>query len=216
MNDLKEFWIGLAASDKHLDDRSKWARFIHLEIINRIKDQINSVLDYGCGGGWVSSLFHCDATINLVDLCFDSLTEASDRMAETGHKFDAFYHFTPEGLPDRPYYGGLIGRIDLLICTLVINHFPDYAYFTQVADFWTSIKPKYMLLHQRHSDQLRECGNIEEYKLHYGTGLLMPTRAFLAPFITEYEPIFHVIESETFKFWGTPGYEYVLLKRRAA
>jgi len=214
MNTLGKFWEGLAPSDKHLDDRSKWGRFLYQEIIGRIQTPIKSVLDYGCGGGWVDVPFPERTEFHLVDICEENTVHARERLRATGHTgpIETYHYFDANGLPDWPLYKNLKGTIDLLICTVVINHLPNYRMYREVALFFGQLEPRWILLHQRHADHLRECGNIEEYKSHYGTGLLMPTGAFLDPF-TDYETAFHALETDAFRFWGTPGYEFVLLKR---
>lgn len=215
VSNLKKFWEGLAPSDKHLDDRSKWGLFLHREFISRIQTPIRSVLDYGCGGGWTDVPFPADTEFHLVDLCPDNVETAMNRILDSGHtgKIMPYYHFDKFDRPDWPYYKHLVGRIDLLICTLVINHFPSYQYYNDVAERFWQLRPRYMLLHQRHSKETYWQNDFDAYRKKYGIGLTMRTYDFLQPYEGMYDPIIHVLEDETFRFWGTPGYEFVLLKR---
>lgn len=208
MKELAEFWKNLTPKDKHLDDRSKWAEFLGKELLSRIKEPIRSVVDYGPGGGWVDLNFDPSTEIHLFDICQESLDEAWRRLFENGFRDVVKYLLPPSGINPT------LNQIDLIICTLVINHFPNYAYFLSVAKLWKECKPKYIVFHQRHTDKTVESKDFEDYKIHYGRGLLMSTEDSLAPFLSEYREIYHSLEDERFGFWGIPGYEFFILKRK--
>lgn len=216
MEELTKFWDGLAPGDKHLIEKKGWAGFIAGELLSRIKEPISTVVDYGCGGGWIDLNFSAETNIHLFDICQESLDEAEKRLKQ--HLFVSVIKHLTGDYPADPstwkVFNGISVPVDLLICTLVVNHFPDLIYYQDIVGAWCSLKPKYIILHQRHSDETVESADFEDYKMHYGSGLTMSTADVLHPFSGEYTEIYHTLESATFGKWNTPGYEFFILKRK--
>lgn len=211
MEELKTFWEGLAPGDKHLTEKKGWAEFIFSELISRIKEPIHSVVDWGPGGGWVAKQFDPSTFIRLVDIVQESLDAATQRLRNDGFTKISQYLIPPNvGINNLPG----VRDIDVLMCMLVINHFPNLAYYKQVAEVWKSLKPKYIIIHQRNTPQTVESSNFVDYQKHYGSGLTLSTEDARDPFLLKYNELYHTLESSTFGKWNTPGYEFFIFKRK--
>ena len=212
MNWLSDFWRTLQAADKHLDDRRAWGRFIHAEIISRIRGPIRRVIDYGCGGGWVSMHFPADAEIILVDIDPGVLTTAERRLRRTGHGKVGMILL--DGEPSKKPFASLSGAVDVLVCTMVIPHFPGCEYFEGVVGAWKAIGPQYIALSTRWAPKTAGRSDEAEYKTRYGQGLLLASDDVRELFAAAgYDELYHFREAGAVKRWGTEGYEYWLFAR---
>ncbi len=216
---LKDFWESLSDFDKHLDDRLKWGQSLHSRILSFLPE-IKTVMDYGSGGGWVSLGFEKNSQIILVDIVEKNLIVAKNRLIKKHFsKVETVCSFDEYSFPIHNEFEKYKNKLDLIMCFLVINHFPSYYYYNIIVRFWEWLNPTYIAIQWRNLKKrmptntigLHEFEFIDDYKKKFGIGLLMNEEYAMKPF-NNYEKIFYLEDvNEKISYFD---YCYCILKRR--
>jgi len=169
--DLKKFWNGVSPGWRHIttdmtpSKKERILKRVEKNLISPLpKDQINHVLDWGCGGGLISRfLVNRGYSVCIADLVEDSIKECKKHVPEIEFSF-----IIPDQIKSLLYTGP---KIDWIICNEVIQHFPSIIYLESVLDFWTiSISPKYISIQTKRGEN-RELG--DNYEKDFLNGLLL-------------------------------------------
>ncbi len=160
-NNLSDFWENtVVKSDKH------FVETLSQEKINRMTSRvnefifskldfsnINTVIDWGCGGGLFAKILSEKANVILADISTESLNKAEEylkpKSAEKLHIPDNLDNIK---LPEK--------QVDLLFSHTVIHHFPSLEYWHNIFDIWTNkIRPKYFGLQIKIGNKTSERAN---------------------------------------------------------
>jgi 2-polyprenyl-3-methyl-5-hydroxy-6-metoxy-1,4-benzoquinol methylase len=151
---LSDFWDQkVVKSDKH------FVETLSQEKINRMKSRVDellfsqldfskiqTVLDWGCGGGLFAKILSEKTKVIIADISQESINKTR---SYTGKDLPAI--LIPEKLSDIQIPEK---NIDLIFCHTVIHHFPSYEYWLEVFDIWTQkIRPNYFALQIKIEDK---------------------------------------------------------------
>ena len=144
-NNLTEFWENnVVKSDKHFVETlseekiERMTQRVDEFILSNLDfSKIETVLDWGCGGGLFAKILSKKTNIILADISTESLKKAQSYLEDNYIKSIQI----PENLNN---FNPLEQKIDLIFSHTVIHHFPSYEYWCKVFDIWTKkIKPEY-------------------------------------------------------------------------
>ena len=172
MKNIKQFWTNVNKGMRHIVSEmgdEKTTRILNrvtTHLISPISNSqdINSILDWGCGGGLISKkLVDLDYEVYSVDLVEHSLKSALQYCPEIK------YSQLIDNDIDLVKYEG--PAPDVILCNEVIQHFPTESYFDKVLDIWTNvISPKYIAIQVKLGDITK---SQSDYKNNYLRGLIL-------------------------------------------
>jgi trans-aconitate methyltransferase len=127
------------------------------------RKNISKALDWGCGGGlFTKEMLTGRGTpicnVVILDILQSSLDEAERYAGKSVEKI--------------LYEGQDVTRsdIDLILCYSVIQHFPSYGYWRNIANQWLKIAPRYIAAQIKLADNVIEAANYY-HKRNYLNGL---------------------------------------------
>lgn len=170
MHNIKNIWSSTNKGWRHIIknmDQSKKQRIIkrvNKNLLNNpLYDEVKTVLDWGCGGGLLSKvLLDKGLGVYVVDLVEDSIESALDYVSNISYS-----QLIDEDIEKFKYLGP---KPDVIFSHAVIQHFPNYDYFTKVLKIWTEdIKPNYISIHVKLG---KETKSAENYKKDFLNGLI--------------------------------------------
>lgn len=138
---IKEVWEGVGAGQRH------WNRCPAVkkneELIDRCLEKIDidtegSIVDWGCGGGYLSRRVGCKK-VHFVDIVTEHLEGLGDKNA------DYFDEIEVHDVSDNIQLD-LSGEIEVLIAFSILYHMPSLNYVRGVVEEWERIQPKYILI----------------------------------------------------------------------
>lgn len=170
MYSIKNIWSSTNQGWRHITknmDQSKKQRIIKRVdknlLDNPLYDEVKTVLDWGCGGGLLAKvLLDKGLDVYVVDLVEHSIESA------LGYAVGISYtQLIDEDIETFKYVGP---KPDVIFCNEVIQHFPNYEYFTKVLNIWTEdIKPNYISLQVKLGEKTKSA---ENYKKDFLNGLI--------------------------------------------
>lgn len=170
-----QFWDQVSKGHKHFVDhlpQSKQKRLIDRFQAHGIGQlntaEIQTTLDWGCGGGLLAKIASTFSEVILLDISEDSLQEALRYLAPLEPRTILF---DSEVDPEL--------QVDLLICYDVIHHFSSYEYWQQIAKTWIDIGPRFISMHAKIGV---ETNSAENYQEEYLNGLILTQEDFIYPF----------------------------------
>lgn len=174
-------------------------------LISRIdfKD-VRVALDWGCGGGYGSSILSVNADVIALDISKTSLSKASQYLSGKGITLKNSYLLGDlESLE-------ISERIDLIFSASVIQHFPSYEYWKKVAAKWLEIEPLRIAIQSRHGDENRDNEN-QYYNgvKNYILGLYLTTEEVVSTFSSKYDLTYHFLDDD-----GYSMYEYFVFRNK--
>jgi trans-aconitate methyltransferase len=179
MTQLKDFWNNnVPAGWRHSlsqmpDEKKKRIKDrVSTHLLQKLNfNKIEEILDWGCGGGLFTVELLKKGNVSVVDISEKSLKETRKRCPSL-----SYFQFAPsENIEEYEYKGK---APDLLFSNEVIQHFPSLAYFTKIADLWTSkICPKYLALQIKIDDKTQEASQYFHGK-NYLNGLRFKRKDF--------------------------------------
>lgn len=208
-NELKSFWELQAEpiARHHISGLDEWANFVDDRIFCHLQGTgYQRALEWGCGSGDIAlKLAERGYDIHLADILDTSLDRSELNLLMRGYDVQTKTCLREIQNPGLPFES-----IDLLVSVAVIQHFPSYAYWRQVASLWRGLNPSTIILQTRHSDVLKEP---KDYSEDYLFSLWLPTEAVLSEF-PGYEVVFHQLDTPDSYMWaGHADYEFFVLRR---
>jgi len=95
-------------------------------LLSRVNfSSVDMALDWGCGGGWGANVLADHFNVAILDIVPACLRATEKLMTPV-----ASYELT--SLDNLK----ILQKIDLILCSTVIYHFPSYAYWKKVVAFW--------------------------------------------------------------------------------
>lgn len=110
-----------------------------------------TVIDYGCGGGWIGKFLFEKKNIKAylgIDIAQRSIDAAKENLKE--HDDKVFLLIDPNNLPDFSQM-----KADLFISLSCIQHFPDKEYLDYFLDVLNKSEIKTLILQVKYSDTTR-------------------------------------------------------------
>lgn len=167
MVDLNKHWDGVDFNNRHiiegLDKRkieSHIGNFNEFYIKHINTDNINSSLDWGCGGGLLAKeLKKFSNEVYTVDISTHSL-ESCKIYAEPTETFLLTTDPKDINLP----------KVDLVLANAIVWHFPSLDYYKAVVDKWVELEPEYIVFNTKKSDKTTETSN---YKVEFLNALFL-------------------------------------------
>jgi 2-polyprenyl-3-methyl-5-hydroxy-6-metoxy-1,4-benzoquinol methylase len=163
---IKKFWESVSEDWRHFssgpkkmkDNKKKYIiNNVNKHIFSKInKDEIETTLDWGCGGGILSKEISNFSKVGIVDLTKTSLDNAKKYLGEKNYLLDIEL---PNDISKYTYDGP---KVDLVFCHAVIQHFPTINYFEKVLSVWEDINPKYIAIQIKLGNETKECKNYEK------------------------------------------------------
>lgn len=170
MHNIKNIWSSTNQGWRHIIknmDQSKKQRIIKRVnknlLDNPLYDEVKTVLDWGCGGGLLSKvLLDKGLDVYVVDLVEHSIESALNYAVGISYS-----QLIDEDIEKFKYLGP---KPDVIFSHAVIQHFPNYDYFTKVLKIWTEdIKPNYISIHVKLGEETKSA---ENYKKEFLNGLI--------------------------------------------
>lgn len=206
-DELAEFWRTSAddIARHHCDGLDDWAEFVDARFGSYL-DGAGSVMEWGCGKGDISRrLGRRVGEVHLVDILNESLQRASAALDQDGKGPASATLVEDVASIELP-----VERVDALLCTAVVQHFPTVQYWRDIAAVWRSLEPDTIVLQTRHAPQTRATRN---YRTEYFTALWLSTEEVRAQF-PEYEVVFHHLDTADDHIWSAvTHYEFFVLRR---
>lgn len=181
MKNIKEFWTNVNKEMRHIVsemDEEKTTRILSrvtTHLISPISDVvgINSILDWGCGGGLISKkLVDLDYEVYSVDLVEHSLKSALEYCPQIKYS-----QLIDNDINLFRYEGP---TPDIILCNEVIQHFPSEKYLDNVLGIWTNvISPKYIAIQVKLGDVTK---SQRDYKNNYLRGLILNEMDLISKF----------------------------------
>lgn len=179
MKSLIDFWDrGVGKNAKHfiesMDPKKieKMKNRVQKHLFNNLDfSQINTTIDWGCGGGLFAKELSRWSDIVLIDISQESLDKAKDNVknvvsSQLVGELESFEYNGP---------------CDLLFCHTVIHHFPSYDYLLKVLDVWQKIEPKFIAVHIKIGDKNKWFADKEYFKgKNCLSGLYLNDKQFVA------------------------------------
>ena len=194
MKNIKDFWTNVSKGHRHIVSEmseEKTARILNrvtrhlISPISELQD-INSILDWGCGGGLISKkLVDLDYEVYSVDLVEHSLKSALQYCPKIK------YSQLIDTDIDLVKYKG--PTPDMILCNEVIQHFPTENYLDKVLGIWTNvISSKYIAVQVKLGDITKSQSN---YKNNYLRGLILNESDLISKFKSKhYTPMYRGYE----------------------
>jgi len=170
MDNIKNIWSSTNQGWRHIIgkmSREKQERIIYRVdnnlLSNPLYENVKSVLDWGCGGGLLSKvLLDKGLDVYVVDLVEHSIKSALNYSVDISYS-----QLIDEDIEKFKYLGP---KPDVIFSHAVIQHFPNYDYFTKVLKIWTEdIKPNYISIHVKLGEETKSA---ENYKKEFLNGLI--------------------------------------------
>lgn len=184
-NNLADFWENkVPKADKHFVDQLSDEKINRM--LNRVRnnllshinlEEINTTLDWGCGGGLFARELKNFSDIVLIDISPESLRRAQNEIGNFKHA-----QVVPECITMFKYNGP---PVDLLFCHTVIHHFPSYDYWKAVLDIWMNqISPKYFAVQIKVGEKTvwHEDVDLYYHDKNYLNGLFFAEKEFVNDF----------------------------------
>lgn len=165
---------------------------------------IRTALDWGCGGGYGSSILSANADVIVLDISKTSLAKAANYLNDKGISLKNSYLLEDlESLEIKE-------QIDLVFSASVIQHFPSYDYWKKVAAKWLEMEPLWIAIQSRHGDENRDNENqyYNDVK-NYILGLYLTTEEVVLTFSSKYELTYHFLDDD-----GYSMYEYFVFRNK--
>jgi 2-polyprenyl-3-methyl-5-hydroxy-6-metoxy-1,4-benzoquinol methylase len=209
--DLKTFWELHATpmARHHISGLDDWAEFIDERLLCHLQDTGNrDALEWGCGSGDISQrIADRGYKVHVADILESSLDRTELNLLMQGHDLASKTCIRDIHDPALP-----LKSVDVLVSVAVVQHFPSYEYWRQVASIWRSLSPETIILQTRHNDVLREP---KDYSSDYLFSLWMPTEAVVSEF-PEHELVFHHVDRADSYLWsGHANYEFFVFRKPA-
>jgi 2-polyprenyl-3-methyl-5-hydroxy-6-metoxy-1,4-benzoquinol methylase len=183
MYDLTKFWKTVPEGWRHFtvgdvsltkDKRNRIINRVNKNLISKLDfSEINTTLDWGCGGGLLSKELSKNTDIGLIDISEGSIKNAKEYLGDIKTFYDKVI---PNDLTNFKYDGD---KVDLIFSNEVIQHFPSIRYFKSVINCWKSISPKYIAIQIKLNKETKECKN---YEKDYLNGLMFKESDFIEYF----------------------------------
>jgi len=144
---------------------------------------IDTALDWGCGGGWGAKVLAERCDVVLLDVARSALQAAQQLIKPV-----ASYELTSmDSLK-------ISQKIDLILCTTVIYHFPSYAYWKKVAAFWRQLEPEWIAIHTIVGNERKEASEEGYWRAHM-RGLILTLDDVIDEFKPDY-PLQYFVKDE--------------------
>jgi 2-polyprenyl-3-methyl-5-hydroxy-6-metoxy-1,4-benzoquinol methylase len=190
VKDIKEFWSNVNKGHRHIVSEmggEKITRILNRVIkhlVSPISDvgDVNSILDWGCGGGLISKkLVNLNYEVYSVDLVEDSLKSALEYCPQIKYS-----QLIDNDINLVTYEGP---TPDMILCNEVIQHFPTEKYFDTVLDIWANvISPKYIAIQVKLGNTTK---SQDDYKENYLRGLILNESDLISKFkVNQYSKIY--------------------------
>ncbi len=170
MNNIKKIWSstnkGWRHIVEHMSEQKKDRIIKRVEknlLSNQLYENVESVLDWGCGGGLISKILtEKGYNVYVVDLIQDSIDSALKYAPKISYS-----QLINEDENKVKYLGP---KPDVIFCNEVIQHFPSYNYFIKILDIWTKcIKPNYISIQVKLNENTK---STENYNKNFLNGLV--------------------------------------------
>lgn len=190
--ELSRFWDRVPRGWRHFtgemsEEKKAWiVERVDRCLLSKINaDEVNEVLDWGCGGGLFDPILAKMGRVSVVDISRESLAEARRYAPEIAYA----QPLTEE--PGQFQYGGKTP--DLLFSNEVIQHFPSFAYFQEVVALWCDqIQPRMIAIQVKLNPVSLSA---EQYESGFLNGLLLNEADVVAEFSSRgYEVISRAYE----------------------
>tara|TARA_R100000808_G_C2155305_1_gene167418 strand:- start:12191 stop:12772 length:582 start_codon:yes stop_codon:yes gene_type:complete len=177
------------------------------------KDEIEEVVDWGPGGGWLSKFF-VDCDIHLVDIVSSNLEESAENVRATARSVEA-HHI--KDIEEANTLGSL--SPDILMAFSVIYHFPTIEYWKSVSGLWNQMSPRYIVgrTFLTNGDSWQRSEKKYAVGRNYLRGIVLNKEEFINSF-PDYKIIYEKKISQKYDRHGAPAdqYSYVFLFERKA
>lgn len=209
---LSEFWEkSVPERYKHysdtefVDKAAEYGDKLRKHLISNIDFRdVHTVLDWGCGGGYGSSLLSENADVVAVDISKTSLKKCGFFLEEKGIRLKNAYLL--QDLEELI----INEKIDVVFSASVIQHFPSIDYWKKVVSKWISLKPGWVAIQSRHGNENKDNESIYYDDLrNYILGLYLTTDEVISSFSEEYELVYHFLDDD-----GYSMYEYFVFRLR--
>jgi 2-polyprenyl-3-methyl-5-hydroxy-6-metoxy-1,4-benzoquinol methylase len=136
--------------------------------------EVNLSIDWGCGGGILTSLLQIYSDVIILDISKKSLIECANNL-KIKPILSVLYPFQLNKIPSN--------IIDLIHCTAVIHHFSDLQYWNDIVKIWNKINPKYLIFQVKLSSKKDSDRKEIYYRKHnYINGLYLSYESVLKSF----------------------------------
>ena len=139
-------------------------------------NKINTILDWGCGGGILSKYLSQFGDVMILDISEESLKECI--------KYVDFKPTQSILFPNNPDDFNIPNiKIDLINCIAVIHHFPSIDYWNKISAIWNKINPIYIMVQIKIAKEIsKEQGTKYFENNNYINGLCLTKNDFLSKF----------------------------------
>ena len=173
MDSLSNFWENsVPKGHRHFmyGDR-KMIPEVKKRIYSRVKkhildklnfDEIDTTMDWGCGGGLFAKEISKYSNLCLMDISKSSLENALNYIGEGKNKV-IYTKLLPDNIESFSYDGP---NVDLIFSNEVIQHFPSLDYFKKVIKIWRIIQPKTIAFQVKLDNKTKESNNYEKNYLN--------------------------------------------------
>jgi 2-polyprenyl-3-methyl-5-hydroxy-6-metoxy-1,4-benzoquinol methylase len=163
MSNIKQIWSSTNKGWRHIvknmseQKKDRIIKRVEKNLLsNELYESVESVLDWGCGGGLISKvLLEKGYHVYVVDLIQDSINSALEYAPKISYS-----QLINEDENKIKYLGP---KPDVIFCNEVIQHFPSYNYFKKILDIWTKdINPKYISIQVKLGENTKSAQNYNE------------------------------------------------------
>lgn len=156
MSNYNKFWEKVSKGHRHTElDPTKRNRLIarfHEHIWKYISDDVESVLDWGCGGGDVISTVGMKTSVGIADVSQDSLITATEKLR------GRIVYSTLIDAENLNYEGF---NFDAVVCNDVVHHMRNLEMFKKHLKLWTEIANKYVAFSFKSAQKTKETDSYE-------------------------------------------------------